>query len=682
MKKKDIFIQEEASSCGAVCILSVLSFYGGYIPLEKILEDTRTDKSGTNAYELVRALNSYGFSATGKKVLLDELKDLRLPAIAHVIVNGYEHFLVVYEITEECFVTMDPAIGKRIYSKSEFSSIYDGVLIEIIKDGEIPKYEKSKSILKLFRTSFALEKKTVLKITLLNILIILLTVFLSLHVKFMSEVNNILALSIAFLAMRTSLLYLSILRNYKFESLTKKIDELCSKTFTDHIFRLPLKILRRKRTGEVTRKVEELYQIKNLFVRTTILNTLDILSVVVTFIVMFNISKQVASIYFASCLLVVWLCPFFKKRMYRDNFDVIRLNDEYTSNFVEDVTALESIKNLNAEEKFSSELNRDFKVFTKKRTIMNKFASTKDNIESYIYDTSSLLANYMGFTLLGTSLTLVDLMALGTLYSIMFSSLESIIETISLFFKDKASFRSLCEFLDIEEEKKSDDSTLEFKNVCIKDLSYSYDSVSANIKNFSYNFQKGDKVLLRGPSGIGKSTLVKCLSGVLDNYEGSITINGIDVKKMGPSKRRQYIVYVGQEERLFRRSIEENVTLGIMDEKWFNEVVKMTGLQRVLERRVKGQQTALLEGATNLSGGERARVILARALYKKPAVLIIDETLSSVGGELEDEIIENLKSLDDLTLIYITHRDKEKMFDKTITFRKDGNYDIKCRRTR
>lgn len=463
MKKKDIFIQEEASSCGAVCILSVLSFYGGYIPLEKILEDTSTDKSGTNAYELVRTLNSYGFSATGKKVPLDELKDIRLPAIAHVIVNGYEHFLVVYEITEGCFVTMDPAIGKRIYSKSEFSSIYDGVLIEIIKDGEIPKYEKSKSILKLFRTSFALEKKTVLKITLLNILIILLTVFLSLHVKFMSEVNNILALSIAFLAMRTSLLYLSILRNYKFESLTKKIDELCSKTFTDHIFRLPLKILRRKRTGEVTRKVEELYQIKNLFVRITILNTLDILSVVVTFIVMFNISKQVASIYFASSLLVVWLCPFFKKRMYRDNFDVIRLNDEYTSNFVEDVTALESIKNLNAEEKFSSELNRDFNVFTKKRTIMNKFASTKDNIESYIYDTSSLLANYMGFTLLGTSLTLVDLMALGTLYSIMFSSLESIIETISLFFKDKASFRSLCEFLDIEEEKKRDDSTIEFK---------------------------------------------------------------------------------------------------------------------------------------------------------------------------------------------------------------------------
>lgn len=212
-------------------------------------------------------------------------------------------------------------------------------------------------------------------------------------------------------------------------------------------------------------------------------------------------------------------------------------------------------------------------------------------------------------------------------------------------------------------------------------MSYSYDSVSANIKNFSYNFQKGDKVLLRGPSGIGKSTLVKCLSGVLDNYEGSITINGIDVKKMGPSKRRQYIVYVGQEERLFRRSIEENVTLGIMDEKWFNEVVKRTRLQGVLEKRVNGRRTALLEGATNLSGGERARVILARALYKKPAVLIIDETLSSVGGELEDEIIENLKSLDDLTLIYITHRDKEKMFDKTITFRKDGNYDIKCRRT-
>lgn len=681
MKKKDIFIQEEASSCGAVCVMSILSFYGGYIPLEKILEDTSTDKSGTNAYELVRVLNTYGFNAMGKRTTLEELEDIHLPAIAHVVLNGYEHFLVIYEVTNASVVTMDPQVGKKVYAKEDFEAIYDGVVIEAIKDGEIPKYKKSKSILKLFLASFRFEKKNVLKITFLNVLIIFMTIFLSLHVKLMSKIGNILSISIFFIALRTGMLYLSVLRNYKFESLTRRIDELCSKTFTDHIFSLPLKILRRKRTGEITRKVEELYQIKNLFVRITIFNTLDIVALTGTFIIMFTISKEISSIYFASVLLVALLCPFFKRRIYRDNLECIRLNDDYTSNFIEDVTALESIKNLNSERRFSGELNRDFEALTRKRMKVNKFACMKDNIESYIYDMGLLLSNYIGFTMIGASFSIVDLLTLNSLFSIAFSSLESIIETISLFSKDRASFRSLCEFLDIEEEKRKDSLQQEFENVEVKKLSYSHDSINFTIKEFSHDFRKGDKVLLKGPSGIGKSTLVKCLAGILDDYDGSIMINGIDIKEIDISSRRNYIIYVGQEERLFRSSIEKNITLGHMDREWFKKVVELTKLDEVLKKRRAKEHTSLLEGAANLSGGERARVILARALYKRPALLIIDETLSSIGVDLEDEIIDNLKSLKDLTLIYITHRDKERMFENTIKFRKEGNYDVKCRRT-
>ena len=100
-------------------------------------------------------------------------------------------------------------------------------------------------------------------------------------------------------------------------------------------------------------------------------------------------------------------------------------------------------------------------------------------------------------------------------------------------------------------------------------------------------------------------------------------------------------------------------------------------MEEVIKSHQSGIDTAILEGATNFSGGEKARIYLARALYKKPSILIIDETLSAIGEELEDKIIRKLLDNKDLTLIYITHRNKEKLFKNQIIFRKDGLYEIK-----
>ena len=108
----------------------------------------------------------------------------------------------------------------------------------------------------------------------------------------------------------------------------------------------------------------------------------------------------------------------------------------------------------------------------------------------------------------------------------------------------------------------------------------------------------------------------------------------------------------------------------------FQYISNITLLDEAINKRRDKEYTTVLEGASNLSGGERARLILARALYKKPKILIIDETLSSVNEDMEETILKNLLSIENMSLIYITHRNKEKMFKTIINFRKDGTYEI------
>ena len=136
------------------------------------------------------------------------------------------------------------------------------------------------------------------------------------------------------------------------------------------------------------------------------------------------------------------------------------------------------------------------------------------------------------------------------------------------------------------------------------------------------------------------------------------------------------IVYVGQSEKLFTGTILENITFSKQTDTDISTIEKMSGLEKMFSSGLNFD-TLLLEDGGNISCGEKARIIVARALFKKPKVLIIDETLSNVERSLEEEILDNLLANNELTLIYITHREGKNKFKKIINFRKDGCYDLK-----
>lgn len=677
MKKEEIYIQDEISSCGAVSIQSILTHYGGYVSLETILEDTNTDKSGTSAFALVRALKKYGFEAYGIKTSLDKLDVKKLPVIAHVNKNGYEHFLVIYDINSKFILTMDPEVGKKKYSRNEFLNIFDQYIITATPNGEIPKYKKSSSLIKFFIPFIKKIKKEIMFVIIMSVIVILLNLILSFHLKTLELNFDPYKTTFIFIIIRIFNNILTVIKERKFVFILKYMDENTTLSFIRHIFKLPLRYLNNKRVGEIVKKLENMSFIKDLFMRICILNSLDVITILVAIVLLFYISYKLTLVNIVVVIIYILITVFTRSKIYKNEVKDLDNYNNYSGTLVEFISGIESIKNLNEEDKYIDGLSEIFKRYTCKHAKKENYNISINMLKTLFYETGILLVNLVGFLTINQSFTIYDLITYETIFNLCFGSIESILCTYLYFLKGKAIFHNTCEFHDIMEERDGLDFLSNLENINIKNLKFTYNFYKDTLNDFSCIIKHGDKILLKGPSGIGKSTFVKILSGRLDNYDGQIFLNNTNLKDISMKSIRDNIIYIGQEEKLFTKTIRENITSLNVDQSELLDVAKITYLDEIVDKRVNGYDTELLEGASNISGGEKARIILARALIKKPKVLIIDELLSSLSENMENQILNNILEIDDLILIYITHRNKDNIFEKIIEFRKDGTYDFK-----
>ncbi len=667
MKKKVIYVQEDSYSCGSICIQSLVAHYGGYIPLETVLDDTSTDTTGTNAYEMILALRKYGFTSYGRKIALKDIEDEDLPAIAHIQKNGLEHFVVIYKIEETCVIVMDPEVGEKHYSKVEFLSLYDEKAIFAYPNGEIPHFKKKSPLLnKIFNVLFS-NKSKVLIIWMLCFLTMILSLALNFHFKLLDKCKHPIVLTIIFIAVSVFFEILTVIKNRIIRDLLKSTDSFLTKDYIKHVFSIPRRYLARKRTGEILKKVQDASSIKDISLQLILTSSFDFLSMTISVVVMFIISKRTSIIYLSISLITTSIMWFENKKLYKKNKENIQKYETYIGTLVENLSGLESIKNLNREdiqfEKISSKLD-DYNE--NKRKLGNYLDATRE-VKNLVMSIGFLIANLVGFLNLSEDFTFYDLITLQSLFGIMTSSLMGFVELSNDISKSRAVERNISEFLDIEVEPVDAlKLTRPLSNVDIKELSYTHDRIHDDLKSIDLHITRGDKILLRGPSGVGKSTLVKCLSGRYEDFKGEILLDGVSIKKIVPRTVRDAITYVGQEEKLFTGTIKENIIDDKIKDDVLSEVLTICQLDEFIASRPRGLDSTILESGQNLSGGERARLILARALYREPDILVVDETLSSVGKKMEDDILKVLLEKKDLTVIYITHRDKQYLFDKIV----------------
>ena len=666
MYKEVTIRQHDIKDCGAACLLSIIKYYNGNISLEKIKLDTFISKDGITAFNLVNAAKKYGFDSYGIRITFDQLKNghILLPAIAYLeLPNGLRHYVVIYKITSKYVRIMDPAKGIVKVKHEIFARDFKDVLLIFSPITKIVKYEENNKLYEIFTNFVKSDKKLIINLFMTSLILTIVSIFISFYMKIIlnSAQYNLkslfIALVIIFLILNLIKVVFSYLRNYYETYLNKNIDVKLIPSFLEHIFNLPLSAISNRTTGEIITRVQELENIKEVFANMFITLVLNLLMAIISWFVLMCINWKLTLILVVIIVIyllnnILWLKPI--NKMVEDN---IVLETEFNSVLNNNLNHIISLKNdgifskNKIEEKIISFLSNTFS-FRKKISIYNF-------INEFIVEIGLFILNTLGLVfIMNNNIELIDLITYDSLYLYFINPIREIVNLIPKYIFIKRSFYKINDFLMLEEESKSNkNEVFSNGNIEFKNIDYSYNCYDYPIKNYSLTINKNNKVLIMGKSGCGKSTLFKLLFRLYEPIKGSIVINNINIKDYDIKTIRDNICYISQDEGLYNDTLLNNITLGkdISIEK-LNIVINLCQINDILDKKSLRLNTMLLEDSSNLSGGERARIIIARALLKDTDIIIFDETFSAIAENDANIMIKNIFDYYlDKTFILISH---------------------------
>ena len=667
--------QQDEKDCGVCCLLSIIRCYKGNVPLEQIRLDAKTNNEGTTALNLVLASQKYGFDAVGLK--LSSLQDIKLPAIAHLnLKKGYSHYVVIEKITKDKIIIMDPAKGKVVKSLGQFQEEWSGVILLFYPRQKIVVLKNEVTVFKIFKKIFTSEKKLIKIIILVSFLLTIFTIAIGYYFQMFNSlytnkypIKYLKILVFIFATFTGFKLFLTYYRSYLENHLNKNIDCLITSDFLSHLFNLPLKVITTRKSGEILSRVNELTSIKGLITEVFVTYTLDFLLVIITVFLLICISSKLFLILFLTTCFYLFIGLFTKKSIFEKAYQNISHESEFNNLVLENIKMINSIKNLDALDGVSKKIEIGLTQYLYDSYKINILLNKVNICKAGCYEIGLFLINTFGFYFVyNGTISLIDLITFNTLLGLYFEPLKNIIDSIPKYSFMKASITKINDFLSVKAENKGNYISTGGYDIFIKNLNYSYNKYQNVLKNLNLTIEEGKFVLLQGTSGAGKSTLCNILNKYIDDYEGDIILGKLNYKDINIKTVRDNIVYVNQNEEIFTGSIKENIILGgEKSDLELNKICDICKVSDIVNKKPFRFESVIGSDEANISGGEKQRIILARACLKDFNILILDEALSEVDMNLELEILKNIRKVyKDKTIIYISHKKYPNIFDEVI----------------
>lgn len=686
MKKKLVVLQEGNKDCGVCCLLSIIRYYNGNISLNKLMEMTKTTKNGTTFYNLSEAASKIGMAS--KAYYVDDFNNISVyscPFISQVIRNGYTHFVVVYKISKDKLLIMDPALGSLYMSREKFLNIWTSYIMMFEKVKILPNYKDEKYINKLLYGLILNNKKIIVNCLLLTLMFCFLTIGYSVYLKVMiDKVLNqdkylLIVISLIFFIVILFRSLTNLFRNQMLSYFNMKVDISLFLNSFKRILLLPYNYYKNKTTGEIISRVNDLSYIKQIISQLLTTVFLDIVLLLFSLVCLYFINSKMFVISFFIAILyviIIFIYPrFIKTKIYESQAEVAKVN----SYLVESISGLETIKGLRCEKMVNDRLES---YYTKAQATIFDYNIISNGVlflKDLIFYVGVLLINYVGCVdIMNGNFTVGSLLTFNTILGYFLNPLQNFIDLADDYVYVRGVFKRANGLYEV----KLDD--LESKNglrvegdISFNNLDFSFNGKDQILKSIKIEFKAKEKILLLGNSGSGKSTLLKILYKYYDVSRGMVLVNGIDINDFSISDIRDDIIYVSQNETLYTGSIKDNILLNRdIDYKDFLDMCCYLEVDNIIKDNLLGYDFLLEENGANISGGERQRIILARALFKKGNVILIDEGLSQMDIDLERRVLKRIFSIfKDKMIIVVSHRfNNMDLYDKVFKL-KDGMVD-------
>ena len=662
-------MQSEASECGLACLAMIGQNYGNSDDLAALRRRYGMSLKGATLKDIVGVASQIGFATRPVRLELDELTQLKVPCILHWDLN---HFVVLAGAGPDFALIHDPAIGVRRLPMTVVSRHFTGVALELSATGQFqastpaPRVKASqllgritgvtRSLGQLLTLAFAMEVVAMISP------LLLVWVIDGAIVSADRDLLTTLALGFTLLLLlRTAL---TVMRGWMLMGLNASLKVQSRANLFSHLINLPASFFEARHIGDVMSRFGSQETILQAITSELVEAVLDGIMAIITFFIMIIIAPDLALIVLAGALLYAALRWVYYTPLRQASSEAIVWSARRDTHFLETLRGIRTVKLFNAQEE-----RRVHWLNLLVETINRQLAA--DKLKLLFRASNMLLLGLLTIAIvwLGAKRVLDGGFSVGLLVAFIAYKDQFLQRTIELVNKtvDLTMLRLHAERLaDIALTEPEPRSARQLPrqsgytpcSIELRNVNYRYSEFESwVVKNVSLKIEAGESVAIAGPSGGGKSTLLKLLSGLLQPTSGDILVDGEPLMRIGLENYRARIGVVMQDDQLFAGSIADNISFFTdrPELELIEACARMAAVHDDIVAMPMGFGTLIGDMGTVLSGGQKQRVLIARALYRRPGLLLLDEATSHLDIEREKAVNEELRN-GSMTRVAIAHR--------------------------
>lgn len=660
-------LQSEAAECGLASLAMVADVHGLRISLPELRQRFPLSLKGAKLNQLIHVAQQLGFQTRPLRLDMEDLGKLKLPCILHW---DFNHFVVLAKVGRSKVTILDPAIGEKTLAFSEVSDHFTGVALELTPGHEFKprKAAPSVSVRQLTGRITGLWR-TLGQILLLSVA---LQVFVVLAPFFMQWVVDQVLVSadkdlLAVLGLGFGLALLlqigiGLLRGWSVVYLSSRLGLQWMGNVFAHALRLPLDFFEKRHLGDITSRMASVQAIQRTLTTSFVEALIDGLMAVVTFGLMLVYSWKLALVTLLAVVLYAGI-RLIAYRPLRDGTErQLVAGAKQQTHLLESLRGMQSVKVAGAEGLRRTTYDNLMVDTVNQEVRIAQMGLGFNSASQLVFGIERIAVIWIGALLALSNVFSVGMLIAFLAYKDQFAQrMAGLIDKAIEFRMLRLHGERLADIVltpPEDAELRPELPAPEEASIEVKNLGFRYaDGEPWVLKGCSLRIEPGEAVAIVGASGCGKTTLVKLLLGLLKPGEGSIRIGGQDLHKAGPASVRRIVGAVMQDDQLFGGSLADNISFfdPHMDQARVEQAARMAAVHDEIMAMPMGYHSLIGDMGSSLSGGQKQRVILARALYRQPKLLFLDEATSHLDVGNEQLVNAAVKQLE-VTKVIVAHR--------------------------
>lgn len=661
--------QAESSECGIASLAMVCSHFGKNISMLDLRRRFHPSTRGATLAHIKQVAQQLGLNSRALSLDIDELTQLKTPCILHW---NFNHFVVLVKIRKNQLTIHDPARGRVTLTYGEVSKFFTGVALELWPGNSFAQVKKIKKIdLTVFISGVEGIKKAIIKIFCLSLVIEAITLLLPIgtqivldHVipSFDSGLLELICLSLFLLILlRTTL---GMIRTWSSLVMSTLIEIQWKSGLFAHLLNLPLAFFERRRLGDIQSRFNSLDDLRNNF-------TTNVVGAIMDLILVLGVSGMLwlygGTLFFlvAGFSLVYIVIRVSSYNYYRQLSEETMVSQaRVNSYFVETLYGIVTVKTQDMVDNRTNSLTNLLIEKVNTGIKLKKMDMLFSGINTFVSTCEQVIILWLGASMvLDNKLTIGMFIAFSSFREQFSDRIASLINALlqlkmMSLHNERISDIALNE---VEAKKKDFDYNTQMQPLSLvaTDISYRYDAFSKFLfENVHLSIREGECIAIIGPSGSGKTTFLKILMGLFSPTEGVVKINGNDIASIGVNNYRKMVACVMQEDKIFAGTIRENIC-GFAEEndsEWMERCAQISYIHDDIMALPMGYETLLGELGEGMSGGQKQRIFIARAIYRKPGILFMDEATSHLDSDCETLVSNAIKKMK-ITRVIVAHRE-------------------------